>query len=196
MKRILLFVLLISAFSIYQLNAQSAVWAEKIAGTGNDYGEDIVSDKNGNVYVIGGFHSSTLTLNNNKSLSNIGSMDIFIAKYNSNGVCQWVEKIAGSSDDLGLGIALDSNSNILVTGYTNSSTLNFNNNKSLIGSGQEDAFLAKYDNSGTCQWAEIIAGTNNDRAYRIATDENGNIFVTGWYSSSTLTFNNGKSLTS
>lgn len=194
MKNILIFVLFISTFTISNLNSQTTTWAEKVAGTGNDYGEDIVTDKNGNVYVVGRFLSSTLTLNNSKSITNSGNYDIFLAKYNSTGLCQWAEKIAGTNADLGYGIAIDTNGNVFISGYFTSSTLLFNNGKSITNSGGEDAFLAKYNNSGICQWAEKISGTGNDRSFRISTDAYGNVFIIGWFGSPTLTFNNGKSL--
>ena len=58
---------------------------------------------------------------------------------------------------------------------------------SLANVGSSDAFIVKYNSSGTPQWARRIGGTSSDRAVGIDTDSSGNIIVIGWYDSSPLT---------
>jgi hypothetical protein len=53
----------------------------------------INTDANGNLYVAGYFDSPKLTFNNGIMLSSSGFHDGFIAKYNSDGVCQWQKKL-------------------------------------------------------------------------------------------------------
>jgi hypothetical protein len=170
-------------------------WFQKIAGSDDDVARYIITDVGGNVYVAGEFISDTLFFNNGILLTNNSNTDAFIAKYNKNGACQWAEKIAGNLDDYNFGIALDANSNVYVAGHYNSDTLNFNNSKSLNNNGIYDGFIAKYNKNGVCQWAEKIAGNDNDEAYSITIDSIGNIFVAGYYYSDTLYFNNEKFLT-
>ena len=169
-------------------------WAEKIAGSNAESTHSIITDASANVYVAGYFSSKTLTFNNGITLSNNGYFDGFIAKYNSDGVCQWAEKIAGSNADNEHSISTDASANIYVAGWFSYSTLTFNNGITLSKSGYRDAYLAKYNSDGVCQWAEKIAGTNFDRARSINTDANGNVYVAGDFSSDTLTFNNGITL--
>jgi 6-phosphogluconolactonase (cycloisomerase 2 family) len=50
-----------------------------------------------------------------------------------------------------------------------------------VGSG--DAFVVKYDSSGTPLWARRIGGTSADQANSVSTDSSGNVIVTGYYTS-------------
>ena len=194
---------LLLLFSIFFIsfitsNSQTCQWAEKIAGTSYDYGNSIAVDGSGNVYVIGRFNSTTLTLNNGKSLTGGGTnnYDIFLAKYNSSGICHWAEKIAGSSMDSGNSIAVDDSGNVYIAGDFHSGTLYFNNSKTLTNSTSSyDAYIAKYNSSGVCQWAQKISGTDDEYSRSIAVDDSGNVYIAGNYNSSLLTFNNGKTLT-
>lgn len=75
----------------------------------------------------------------------------------------------GDSDDKAYSLVVDSSGNIYVTGYTTS-----------FGTGDEDAFLVKYDLSGTILWQRTWGGSGQDRAYSIAINSSGsNIYVTG-----------------
>ncbi len=170
-------------------------WAKKIAGLGYDYANSISTDANGNVYVGGHFNYAALIFNNGITLSNSGSEDGYIAKYNSSGVCQWAEKIAGTSWDYAHSISTDANGNAYVAGYFNSATLTFNNGITLSNSGQLDDYIAKYNGSGVCQWAEKIAGTYFEYSHSISSDANGNVYVAGYFQSSILSFNDGITLT-
>ncbi|NLO20003.1 MAG: hypothetical protein GX121_09080 [Ignavibacteria bacterium] len=166
-------------------------WAEKIAGTSYDYAVSTRTDESGNVYVAGIFGSPTLIFNNGIILANSGDLDGYIAKYNSSGVCQWAEKIAGTNYDYVNSISIDESGNVYVAGDFASTTITFNNGIILANSGDLDGYIAKYNSSGVCQWAEKIAGSYNDYAYSISTDVGGNVYVSGRFWSPTLTFNNG-----
>ncbi len=54
------------------------------------------------------------------------------------------------------------------------------------GSGTNDIFVAKYDESGNLIWAKTFGGLDDDNASGVAVDNNGNLFVSGFYSSPTL----------
>ena len=49
-----------------------------------------------------------------------------------------------------------------------------------------DAFVVKYDSSGTPLWARRLAGTSTDQANSVTTDSSGNIVTTGYYASNPL----------
>ena len=179
-------------------------WATKIDGTGNDVGYDISTDSGGNVYVVGYYSSATLKLYNaggtvvGTTLTNSGSSstyDVFIAKYNTSGVVQWATSIAGTSDEFGYNVSVDSGGNVYVTGRYASTTLTLYNTggssgTTLTNSGGSDVFIAKYNTSGVVQWATKIAGTGDDAGYGMSTDSGGNVYVTGYYNNTTVTLYN------
>ncbi len=173
----------------------NVIWA-KSAGTGvNDYTR-ISDDINGNIYLTGvfvlsmGFGNDTLT-------NNGGDDDIFIAKYDSLGNVLWA-KSAGSTDNdyvSSKSISTDETGNVYITGDFRSSTIDFGNDIITNSGGFDngmlqpysDLFIAKYDASGNFIWAKS-AGANdgNDYCYGIATDINGNAYVTGNFRGTTI----------
>ena len=171
------------------------LWAQKIAGVDYEREPSIAVDSNGSVYIAGSFLSPTLTFNNGISLNNSGAWDGYIAKYNSTGICQWAQVIAGASADVVENITVDANAAIYICGTFYSSSLLFNNGVSLTNSSSRDSYIAKYNSNGMCQWAQKIIGTDYEDAFSIAVDSIGNVYVAGDFSSSSLIFNNGISIT-
>ena len=179
-------------------------WATRIAGTSSEFGNGISTDSGGNVYVTGSYSSTPLTLYNaggtafGTTLSNSGSNDTFIAKYNTSGVVQWATRIAGTFDELGYGMHIDSGGNVYVTGYYNSTTCTlYNVDGTAFGTTlpspvyNSNCFLVKYNTSGVVQWvARIDGATGDDYGYGISADNDQNIYVTGYYSSSPLSLYN------
>jgi hypothetical protein len=191
-------------------SAGVAQWATNIGGTGSDVGREVVTDIDGNVYVTGSFTNSsfinsystvssgTIITSTFGTLIGNGSTDAFIAKYNSSGEAQWATNIGGTGSDVGREVVTDIEGNVYVTGsFTNSSFINMYSTVSsgtiitstfgqLVGRGSTDAFIAKYNSSGVAQWATNIGGSGNDIGYGISTDINGNVYVTGSFTSSSF----------
>jgi hypothetical protein len=170
-----------------------AQWAETIMGsTASDMGLGIATDATGNVYVSGYYSSTTaITINARGVILPIThGIDAFVIKYNSSGVAQWATTIKGISTgmDSGAGVATDATENVYVTGYYNSSTaitINAATGVILPITHGVDAFVIKYNSSGVAQWATTIQGTGSDEGGGIATDATGNVYVSGYYISTT-----------
>ena len=138
---------------------------------GDAWGEGIVADSSGNVYVTGTTSGAGIDGN-----ALIGSCDYFITKYNSSGSRQWtVEDGTAGGNTEGYGITLDSSGNIYVTGYTVGAGID---GHTLIGT--MDLFITKYNSSGSRQWT-VEDGTAGGSASGggITLDSSGNIYVTG-----------------
>jgi len=175
--------------------AQWARGAASGSGTGWDSGNSVAVDSNGNVYVAGGTQSNPMGFGNDINLTNRGSTDFFVVKYDSSGTAQFVLNPAsgsGTSSESASGVFVDSNDNIYVVGSFQSTTLSFGNDKNLTNrGGSNDFFVAKYNSSGVAQWANDAvsgSGTGDDRGQSVAVDSSGNVYVTGMFSSSTLSF--------
>ena len=187
MKKLLIStaLILLSAITVF---GQTCEWAEKIGGNDLSYINGMTIDNYGNIYVAGESFSDTLKFNNDKSIIKIGYKIIFIAKYNIKGDCLWAESITGNNDNYVLSITNDTKGNVIVAGYFSSTTLNFNNGKTLSNSGHEDGYFAKYDSNGTCQMVEKIASMYNENLNSIKIDVIGNIYATGVFLTDTLKF--------
>ncbi|HPO64079.1 MAG TPA: hypothetical protein PK762_13455 [Candidatus Kapabacteria bacterium] len=170
-------------------------WAQSIYGSSTDFTSGLELDNSGNVFVTGWFLSYNLYFSNGLSISNnsYGEYDSYIAKYNSTGICQWVNRIGGILSDFTTGIVNDFWGNTYICGEFESSVLNFNNNISLSNSGGRDGFFVKYNSNGVCQWAEKIAGASYDGITCLAIDDL-YLYIGGSFSSQVLNFNNEKTL--
>jgi hypothetical protein len=132
------------------LAAQNLDWAIHAGGTNHDEGVDITTDSVGNSYVTGEF-SGTATFGAGEAqettLTATGSIDIFVAKYDTHGTLVWAKRVGSPSTDVGGGIATDSAGNSYVTGYFYD-TATFGageaHETTLTPTGNADIFVAKY----------------------------------------------------
>ncbi len=141
------------------------IWNQQLDGSQGSHGVD--TDSNGNIYVAG---TTSASLDGNTSY---GKADLFIVKYNSNGVKQWTKQLGTSEIDYAYGLVTDANGNSFFTGYTYGS-LDGN-----ISAGGTDIFLVKYNSNGVRQWTRQHGSNLSERAYGITADSSGNIYVTG-----------------
>ena len=130
-------------------------------GNGFDYARSIALDGSGNVYVTGA------------SIGSGTSYDYCTIKYNSSGDTVWVARYngPGNGNDSATSIALDGSGNVYVTGYS----------KGTGGTNDYDYCTIKYNSSGDTVWVARYNGPGNgrDKAYSIALDGSGNVYVTG-----------------
>ncbi len=151
--------------------AAAAGWSGTVLiGTSStDRGESIDVDGSGNVYVAG------YTTGNLDGQSNAGGDDIFLVKYDSTGARQWTSLSGTSAGERGEGVAVhNATGNVYVTGTTAGSL----DGQAYSGSG--DAYLMKFNSSGTKQWTRLLGTTALDNAWSVAVDGSENIYVAGF----------------
>ncbi|MEO0083725.1 MAG: SBBP repeat-containing protein, partial [candidate division WOR-3 bacterium] len=125
----------------------------------DDNAYSIVGDLAGNVYITG------------ESYGDETDLDFCTIKYNASGVELWVQRYDSPDhdEDCAYGIAIDNQGNVYVVG------------ESFLYISNYDYLTIKYDNNGVQQWVQRYNGlsNNNDFGVAIATDNFGNIYVTG-----------------
>ncbi len=182
--------------------ASSWEWAKSMAGTNGDFANSIAVDANGNSYVAGSFSSDTLRLDSltylvNSILFPNSGWQTYLAKYDALGNVVWARCSQSNYFSEGLDVVVAADGSVYVTGYFYSDTLQFdsvtiyNSNPGNFA----DIFIVKYNNTGNVIWAKSAGGAIDDMATSIAVSSDGNIFITGCFRSSTLTFDNGTNLT-
>jgi hypothetical protein len=160
---------------VLKLNSSGAYqWHTFHGSSNNDYGNAIAVDNSSNVYVTG---SSVSSWGSNIITAHSGNSDRYLLKLNSSGAYQWNTFWAGGSGD-SVGIALDKNFNIYVTGYDfltwGTSPLHGHT------SGDYDITVAKFDTGGARMWNTFYgAASSEDKGAGIAVDGNGSVIVTG-----------------
>ncbi len=93
-----------------------------------------------------------------------------------------VGTFSGSGDDSGNAVRVDKFGNRYVTGFF-SSTANFNGT-ALTSHGDTDIFLAKFAQDGSLLWLVQVGGIGHDESSDLAFDFQGNVYLTGWFTSS------------
>ncbi len=135
------------------------VWTRRYNGTGNqsDQPTGLVLDAAGNAYVTGGSYADN------------SHYDYTTIKYGPDGTERWMVHYPGISHRAwAQAIALDSDANVYVTGYSYDST------------GNSDVVTVKYDSAGNQHWAERYAGPyGEDEAYVLAVGPDSSVFVGG-----------------
>jgi hypothetical protein len=136
------------------------VWVSRYVGGNADGASALALDDSGNAYVTG--HSL-----------GAGTGDDYITiKYNNVGDTLWARRYNGAvnSGDLARDITVDGSGNVCVTGYS-------------WGAGTSTDYVTiKYSNTGEVLWVRRYDGPGNlgDEACALASDDSGNVYVTGW----------------
>ncbi len=171
---------------------------QSIGGSAADHGMGVAIDRTDNVLLTGYFASATLDFNPGGSggvINNTGgSIDIFLAKYDSSGGYLWAKSMGGAKQDHSQAIAVDGVGNIYITGTFESLTADFNPGGSggmVTNAGAYNIFVAKYDREGNHLWAKGMGGSGHDWGLGVTADGNGNAYVSGYFSSATADFNPG-----
>lgn len=186
---------------IIKYNSVGAVqWARRLASTGSDGIRGVSIGSNNDLYAIGSFGGSQLSVYSASTLvstiPNAGLIDGFVVKYNQNGAPQWTARIGSTADDSALGTSTDSSGNVYVTGATGAgvTTTFYNADGSAFAttltSTGTDAYLAKYSTDGAVLWVAAISSTGTDVGYAVSTDSSGNVYVTGAGGTATVTAKN------
>jgi hypothetical protein len=197
-KTSLIFILAILCWSnLVKGQAPNWQWAKGSGGAADDdFGNSVVADGSGNVYVTGAFMSSTIifgsyTLTNTASFGS--NNNVFVTKYDPTGNVVWAKNFGGTTafngSGIGKGIDIDGSGNLYITGTFFGTGMTFGSttltNTDATGAGE--IFLTKLDGSGNVIWAKSAGGVNADGPNSIKVDGN-NIYITGIFASTSITF--------
>jgi len=141
-------------------------------------GNSIALDDSGNVFITGTtFSTSGIATSGTYQTSLIGGGGSFIAKFNSLG-----ERVWGTYYNVGSNsIATDRSGNIFITGiaYNDTGFASSGAFQTVFGGGNSDALIAKFSPSGQRLWSTYYGGGGDDWAYCVASDNEGNAYITG-----------------
>ncbi|KAA5534897.1 T9SS type B sorting domain-containing protein [Taibaiella lutea] len=160
-------------------------WATYYGGSNNEDGFSCATDASGNVYMSGRTFSTNGIASGGYQNTFGGNSDPFLVKFNSFGVRQWATYYGGSGYEEGWSCTTDNIGNIYLAGMTYSSNNIASGGFQNIIGGSSDAFLVKFSTTGIRQWATYYGGAGADAAEACTTDAFGNVYMTGWTTSTT-----------
>ena len=169
-------------------------WVRRIAGVSSDQTVSVASDSSNNVYAFGYclgpatvFAADGTTVAFSFTAADEFVRTSFIVKYNSIGRPLWLARVVPASPS---SIVSDSNGNTYVTGFFfgTPSVIDASGSQTTISSfALSDAFVIKYNTSGIPQWIRRIGNAGSQRGLGINVDSSGNVYVSGFYESDSLT---------
>jgi len=161
-------------------SAGDLLWAKKAGGSMVNNGCSICTDSQNKIYITGSFDGTTQF--ENTFITSRGSKDAFLAKYDSDGNLEWVINEGGSiQNDEAFAVSTDKNDNVYVCGKFEDTA--YFSSDTLISKGSSDYFIAKHSSSGNLLWVKSAGGTSMDVAQALSCDQQGNIYLTGYFNS-------------
>jgi hypothetical protein len=168
------------------------VYSTFLGGELSDTGLGIVVDGTGDAYVTGYTSSTDFPLKSPlQATFGGGTLDAFVAELNPAGTALlYSTYLGGTGDDTGVGIAIDNNKNVYITGQTASTNFPTASPTQSANGGQNDAFVTEVSAGGSALlFSTYLGGSLNEDTSAangggavgaIAVDSAGaNVYVTG-----------------
>lgn len=134
-------------FAKYARNGKY-LWAKSIGSSKQDQGKWVTADTAGNIFITGMYQGNADFDPDTGSslLTNRGSNDIFLAKYDKNGNYLWAKSTGSISNDRGINLEIDSSINLYLCGsFKDTADFDPGPGKTLlISTGSSDGFFTKY----------------------------------------------------
>jgi hypothetical protein len=166
-------------------SAQALEWMSNFGSTVSVFGESMIQDQEGYIYVAGyftgiaDFDPSEGVL----SLESSGGNDIFVLKLSEEGSLVWAKRMGGTGDDRAKKIERDNDGNLLIGGYF-SEICDFDpglGEEAIQALGNHDAFVVKVSTNGSLLWVNTIHGGAAEESMDVAIDSEGNVYSVGYF---------------
>ena len=167
-------------------------WVNTVGGTSMDSVYDVESTTDGGYVIVGSFSSSKMSFGNGIELSTTGYYDGYVAKYDSNGACEWVKKIGSSNSEYATSVVATPDGGCAVGGFVAGAVTLDKVNLSISG---RACYLVKFSKTGETEWGNSISNGFSNTVNRVIKTEDDGYIVAGELID-TVTFNNGLKLSS
>jgi hypothetical protein len=141
------------------------VWVRQFGSSGIDIASGAVVDQAGNVFISGHTQGKLAE-------RNFGGMDVFIAKFDTNGNQKFIRQFGTPDDDSSFDLDIDAFGNLYTAGGTHGDLRGKN-------SGTRDAFLAMLNAEGNVVTKNQLGTSQYDNAMAVAAADKGGVFLVG-----------------
>jgi hypothetical protein len=159
----------------------AVLWIAYLGGSGVDSCCDVAVDASNRVLVVGATRSSGwISGGYDTSIGSVSSSDGFVVQLNSDGSHSWSAYLGGSAIDTATDVAVDSDSNVWVTGATKSTSwISGGYDTTYGGSSKNDGYIVKLSATGSRLWSTYFGGSSDDVGAGVAIDSEGYATVVG-----------------
>jgi hypothetical protein len=166
-------------------------YSETFGDAGGTVATSIAVDAQGNSYVTGNIESPGFSTLGSFQTNLNGSQNAFVTKFDTNGAVVYSTYLGGSASDYGQGIAVDTNGDAFVTGFTSSTNFPTAHALQSTNGGQYNIFISELNPTGDALiYSTYLGGSGMDAANSIALDTNGNAIITGYTTSTNFPLTN------
>ncbi|RYD56892.1 MAG: T9SS type A sorting domain-containing protein [Sphingobacteriales bacterium] len=162
-------------------------WATYYNGMTGTIVLDVAVNKTDDAYICGFTPNTTniATTGAHQTTYGGGSLDAFVAKFNTTGSRLWATYYGGTGMDHFATVAVDTSGDILLCGetYSTSGVTTSGAHKTTY-SDDGDVMLVKMNSSGGVMWGTYFGGTGRETG-RIALDQSNNVYLSGLTKSTT-----------
>lgn len=164
--------------------AGALTWSTFFGGNSFNGGadlNDVCCDHFNNIFVSGTTSFTNQPVLNAYQASLMSGTDICVAKFNSNGILQWSTYYGGSGADMGFGITCDAANNLFFCGSTYSTNFPTTTGafQPSLSAGVDGVLVKLNPATGFPVWSTYFGGNAFDSGIALATDNLGNIILTG-----------------
>jgi hypothetical protein len=138
----------------------------------------------GDDLVVAGDFDGSLSLGGGSVLTTAGQEDVFVVRLDKDGKQKWSRRFGDLDREYVHAMARAGNDLVVVGSFAG--TINFGKQPSeaLVASGQLDMFVAKLNgDTGETIWSRSAGGGQNQEALDVVVAANGDVLVTGYFSS-------------
>jgi hypothetical protein len=168
----------VAKYKVGPNGATQVLWKQQLGTSNEDYSSGVATDSQGNIFISGATEGALAG-------SNKGVSDAWVAKYSPKGALLWKQQLGTSNEDYSSGVATDSQGNVFISGVTEGALAGDNK-------GRDDAWVAKYSPEGTLLWTKQPGTSKWDESNGVATDSQGNVFISGYTYGALAGSNKGK----
>jgi hypothetical protein len=155
---------------VKKLDAEGNVLWHKALDTGlYDEATSVRANGDGSLFVAG---KTSGTFQQQTYLG--GFYDAYLQKVDAEGTTLWTRHLGTSAGDYALSVSTSIDGGVFVAGYTDGA---FPGQSDFGGL---DAFLQRLDADGELSWVQQFGGAGDDRLHSVATDDGGNVIVSGF----------------
>ncbi|MGY5863722.1 MAG: hypothetical protein RTV41_03910 [Candidatus Thorarchaeota archaeon] len=148
-------------------------------GDGEEWSNDVCFTDGGGFVLSGMTRSDDLPVLNAHQSDYAGGGDVFLVKVNSEFQVEFYTYFGGSGLEEPMALTVDPDGNIILAGGTNSDNLTILNPIQDELNGTSDAFVAKFNPSGSLLFSTYFGGSGFDRIEDVIVDSTGNYLIVG-----------------